>query len=125
MTVNWPLAALCILVPMLVGNVSAQDKGSAKTMTEMVLTPSDSPVIKAFKQVRMDMMKSMDVPLTGEPDVDFARSMIPHHQAAISMAKIELQQGKDPELKKMADKMIADQEIEISALKAWLTKHNN
>jgi uncharacterized protein (DUF305 family) len=109
---------------MLVGNVSAQDKGSAKTMTEMAPKPSDSPVIKAYKQAHMDMMKSMDVPLTGEPDVDFARNMIPHHQAAISMAKIELQHGKDPELKKMAEKMIADQESEINALKAWLTKHS-
>jgi len=124
MTVKWPLVALCILAPMLVGNVSAQDKGSAKTMTEMAPKPSDSPVIKAYKQAHMDMMKSMDVPLTGEPDVDFARNMIPHHQAAISMAKIELQHGKDPELKKMAEKMIADQESEINALKAWLTKHS-
>lgn len=124
MNVNKPLVALCILAPMLVGNVAAQDRGSAKTMTEMAPKPSDSPVITAYKQAHMDMMKSMGVPLTGEPDVDFARNMIPHHQAAISMAKIELQHGKDPELKKMAEKMIADQESESSALKAWLTKHS-
>ena len=124
MAVNWPLAALCILAPMLIGSLSAQDKGSAKTMTEMAPKPSDSPVVKAYNQSRTDMMKSMDVPLTGDADLDFARNMIPHHQAAISMAKIELQHGKDPELKKMAGKMIADQESEISALKAWLAKLN-
>lgn len=124
MAVKWPLVALCILASMVVGSLSAQDKSSATTMTEMTPKPSDSPVVKAYKQGRMDMMKSMDVPLTGDADVDFARNMIPHHQAAISMAKIELQHGKDPELKKMAEKMIADQESEIGALKTWLARHN-
>jgi|EBPBiocorrection_1091918.scaffolds.fasta_scaffold40834_3 uncharacterized protein (DUF305 family) len=39
--------------------------------------------------------------------------MIPHHQAAVAMAKTELQLGADPDLKKMAAKTIADREKEI------------
>ena len=50
--------------------------------------------------------------------------MIPHHQAAIDMAKIEVQSGKDPMLKKMAEKMIKDQEKEVADLKEWLAKNS-
>jgi uncharacterized protein (DUF305 family) len=38
---------------------------------------------------------SMIMPMTGNPDTDFAAMMIPHHQRAIEMAKIELQYGTD------------------------------
>jgi uncharacterized protein (DUF305 family) len=66
------------------------------------------------------MMADMMVPYTGDPDIDFARGMIPHHQAAIDMAKIQLEFGKDPEMRKLAEAIIAAQESEIATLKAFL-----
>ena len=65
-------------------------------------------------------MADMMVPYTGDPDIDFARGMIPHHQAAIDMAKIQLEFGKDPEMRKLAEAIIAAQESEIATLKAFL-----
>jgi len=65
----------------------------------------------------------MNVPLTGNADVDFARGMIPHHQGAIDMAKIVLTYGKDPELRKLAEAVIAAQDSEIAFMKAWLAKN--
>ena len=60
---------------------------------------------------------------TGNSDVDFVQGMVPHHQGAIDMAKVQLQHGKDPELRKMAQKIISDQEKEIAEMQAWLKKN--
>jgi uncharacterized protein (DUF305 family) len=60
---------------------------------------------------------------TGNPDVDFVKGMIPHHQAAVDMAKTVLAFGKDPDVKKMAEDVIKAQEAEIAWMKDWLKKH--
>ena len=69
------------------------------------------------------MHEAMAVEPTGDADVDFVRGMIPHHQGAIDMAKIVLAQGKDPEIRKLAEGIIKAQESEIAWMKAWLEKH--
>ena len=51
--------------------------------------PQDSQSTNEFKAANLDMMKNMNVPYTGNPDVDFRTHMIPHHQGAIAMAKID------------------------------------
>ena len=71
------------------------------------------------------MHKDMAITYTGDADVDFARGMIPHHQGAIDMAKIVLQHGKDPEIRKLAQDIIGAQEKEIAFLKEWLKKHGH
>ena len=69
------------------------------------------------------MQHGMDVPMSGDPDVDFARMMIPHHQGAVDMARSQLESGKDPELRRLAQKIIEDQEREIAILQGWLDRH--
>jgi uncharacterized protein (DUF305 family) len=94
-----------------------------KMMQDMMPTPSDAASTKDFKNAHMKMMNSMHIEYSGNPDVDFMRMMIPHHQGAIDMAKVEVEHGKDPELRKMAQKIIADQEKEIREMRAWLDKN--
>jgi uncharacterized protein (DUF305 family) len=53
----------------------------------------------------------MEAPLTGDPDHDFTVLMIPHHQGAIDMAREELKHGSDPELRKLAEKIINGQAV--------------
>lgn len=85
----------------------------------------DSASSKAFAEANAKMHKDMAVPLTGNADVDFVQGMIPHHQGAIDMAKIVLEHGKDPEIRKLAEEVIAAQEGEIAMMKAWLAKNGN
>jgi uncharacterized protein (DUF305 family) len=77
----------------------------------------------AMHAAMQHMQESMGMPMSGDPDVDFARMMIPHHQGAIDMARIELESGKDPQLRQMAQKIIEDQEREIATLREWLAQH--
>lgn len=83
----------------------------------------DAAYTKDLESAHTKMMRDMMVKPSGSPDVDFVRGMIPHHQGAIDMAKVQLEHGKDPELLKMAKKIIADQEKEIADMKEWLAKH--
>ncbi len=60
---------------------------------------------------------------TGDADVDFVQGMIPHHQGAIDMAKVVLENGKDPEIKKLAEGIVKAQESEIKMMNDWLAAH--
>ncbi len=75
---------------------------------------------KAFKAANDKMHADMDVTFTGNADKDFLAGMIPHHQGAIDMAKIVLEHGKDPKVKKLARDIIKAQEREIAMMKSWL-----
>jgi len=60
---------------------------------------------------------------SGDTDADFVRLMLPHHQAAIDMAKTELLRGKNPQMRRLAQEIITDQQSEIDLMELWLKKH--
>ena len=51
--------------------------------------------------------------LTGDPDRDFVALMVPHHQSAVDMARVYLESGRDPKLRRLAEQILASQEAEI------------
>lgn len=55
-------------------------------------------------------------------DKAFLSAMIPHHEAAVDMAKDVLAKGKNPEVKKWANDVITSQQAEITQMTAWLKK---
>jgi hypothetical protein len=84
---------------------------------------------KTFDQLLGDSMSVMhkgmhSAPHTGDPDRDFVIMMIPHHQGAIDMAKAILLYGKDEQLKRLAQEIIADQQNEVQLMQLWLSKRS-
>jgi uncharacterized protein (DUF305 family) len=78
-----------------------------------------------YMKAMQDMDAAMrNMAMSGDAAVDFAAMMIPHHQAAIEMAKSYLASGdNDPELTKLSEEIVAAQEREIAQLEAWLAKN--
>ncbi len=61
--------------------------------------------------------------MTGDSDKDFAMMMKRHHQKGLEMAKKELANGKSPQMKAMAQKIIDAQTKEIADFDQWLAAH--
>jgi uncharacterized protein (DUF305 family) len=80
------------------------------------------PAIEAYLAASERMHRDMAIEFTGNADVDFARGMVPHHQGAIDMARAVLEYGRDPEIRALAEAIIAAQEKEIAVLRSWLEK---
>lgn len=98
----------------------AQDAHGSHNMKGM---PMHGAQADLYKDAMDKMHKDMAVEPTGDADADFVRGMIPHHQGAIDMAKVVLANGKDPEIRKLAEAVISAQEGEIAFMKDWLKKH--
>ena len=62
---------------------------------------------------------------SGDSDVDFVKLMLPHHQTAIDMAKTQLLYGKDPQMRRLAQEIITDQQLEIELMQRWLKQRES
>lgn len=79
------------------------------------------PADQAYMQSMMSMHQGMRAhAYTGDADHDFMVMMIPHHQAAIDMARTELQYGKNDKLRAMAQSIMRAQQAEIDQMNAML-----
>ena len=114
------LAGLCAGSPARAAEPMAMDHSK---MAPVAAGPGQGEADKAFAASNAAMMKGMDVQPTGDPDRDFVAMMLPHHQGAVDMAKVELRYGKDPMLRKLAADIVKAQATEIAQMEAWRTRH--
>ena len=110
------LAAFTLMAA-LTGRATAHDDQSQRRDD-----PSWSELIGSMDKMHMAMTA---VTRSGNSDVDFVRLMIPHHQAAIDMAKTQLLYGKNPQMRRLAQEIITDQQLEIELMQRWLKQRES
>jgi uncharacterized protein (DUF305 family) len=98
---------------------SAHNQGSGSSASK-----ESSEFASEMKQAMSSMESDMNsMKMTNNIDHDFASMMIPHHQSAIEMSDAIIKNGKDEEIKQMAQKIRSDSQKEIGELKDWLQNH--
>ena len=116
------LAAALTALPALAWAQGAHGGHSGhSTPAQTAQTPS-APSTQGYRQANETMHRNMDISFSGDSDVDFVRSMVPHHQGAIDMAKVALQHTRDEQIRKWATAVIREQEREIAEMQTWLKK---
>jgi hypothetical protein len=113
------LCALSLGVGLLDGGVGEQTRGHGSQPDNDV---NWSELIASMDKMHMAMGA---IKRSGNADLDFVRLMLPHHQAAIDMAKTQLLYGKDPQMRRLAQEIITDQQLEIELMQRWLKQRES
>ncbi|MGE0386804.1 MAG: DUF305 domain-containing protein [Gammaproteobacteria bacterium] len=98
--------------------MSEQEAGSEN---EKVPAPAASTT--AYRKAATQMHLDMAVAYTGDADKDFAAVLAAHRRGAIALARIQLQYGKDPEMRRTAEQILAADEQTIARMQAWQAAH--
>ena len=106
-----------ILTRLLVTVVASSVVVSTMIQAQSSADPDWSELMASMDKMRMAMGA---IKPSGNNDVDFVRLMLPHHQAAIDMARTQLLYGKDPQMRELAQKIITAQQSEIELMQRWL-----
>lgn len=88
--------------------------------TSVVQVPAGKQYLEAMNSTMVTMMANL--PQNNQlkdNDRAFAKVMIPHHQAAIDMARVILAYGKDPEVLAYAKMLISNEQIEIEQMSTY------
>ena len=116
---TWRFAILLVLIPAVTLAAWRQDSQSqsGKTAGE----PAWSELVGSMDKMHAAMAS---VKPSGDCDVDFVKLMLPHHQAAIDMAKVQLKYGKDEQMRRLAQEIITGQQSEIELMQLWLKQRD-
>lgn len=91
-----------------------------ETMDVLAAKLDDAGVKPGDLGMDMGMSGDMSMLQDAKPfDREFIDMMIPHHQGAIEMARVELEKGRNPEAKKLAEAIIDAQTKEIDEMNMW------
>jgi hypothetical protein len=85
--------------------------------TALAANPEEAAFLAENAAAMTKMMAAMEITPSGDVDRDFVAMMVPHHQAAIDMALVELRYGRDEQFKRLAQEIIVTQQQEIAAMR--------
>ena len=86
------------------------------TATEAAF-PDEVPYLTENDAAMNKMMSDMVIKPTGDVDRDFVSMMTPHHQGAIDMAQAVLRNGRNEQIRRLAQEVIVTQQQEIAAMR--------
>lgn len=83
------------------------------------VSPNEKAYYDNYQSILQVMKKGMEqAPKTGDPSLDFLYEMIPHHEAAVSMAENIMKYSDNDQVKQLAANIIRDQLAGIGKLEA-------
>jgi uncharacterized protein (DUF305 family) len=96
-------------------------EGAAQATVSAVAEATEAPTAEPAAEATTMDHGSMDHGAMGDAqfDVQFLDGMVAHHEGAIAMAEQVLAESDRPELREMAEAIIAAQEGEITQMQAW------
>jgi uncharacterized protein (DUF305 family) len=115
MGTKWRLVIISTLLSALA--IQAQQAMHRHAANKPATKPAWSELQSSMEKMHAAMAS---VNASGNNDADFVSLMLPHHQAAIDMAKTELLYGKDEQMRRLAQEIITDQQSEIELMSLWL-----
>jgi hypothetical protein len=110
-----PLPPICTKGAM--AAMKAMSAGSPDGAMAMPTDEAHKALAAGMAKMQADMSVGMQAT---DIEIAFNCGMIPHHQGAISMARVELKYGTDPGNRKLAETIIKTQEKEVMGMLAWL-----
>ena len=113
-------AILLVLMPTVTLGLAVLEQDSHSQSPKTTSEPQWSELAGDMDKMHAAMAS---VEPSGDSDVDFVKLMLPHHQAAIDMAKTQMMYGTDPQMRRLAQEIITDQQSEIELMQLWLKQH--
>jgi hypothetical protein len=80
-------------------------------------SPEETPYLRENDATMNKILSDMVIRPTGDVDRDFVAMMTPHHQGAIEMAQSVLRNGRNEQIRRLAQEVIVTQQQEVAAMR--------
>jgi uncharacterized protein (DUF305 family) len=109
-------AAMIALHP----SIAVAEPGTGQMSMPMATNAPSTGDVEMSDSMKRMMQTVSQAHLTGVQDHDFLLLMIPHHQAAVDMAEVEVRRGTRPELKALAQAIVRGQMQQLAQMRGML-----